>query len=80
MSGWAYTILNNQIIKSHSKDFALHKFNKKENKGRVSMAIYILGIVMSFVFPWLGVVSYLAVLILWYIPNPKIEETLKNDE
>lgn len=48
-----------------------------KNKEMYSIVIYVLGVILSFVFPILGIVCYALVAIIWLIPDPRIEKQLK---
>jgi len=74
LSGIAYTILQNKIIQSHPENFALREVTRNDKKGIFSMLLYSIGIVLSFFMPWLGIGCYIAVLLLWFIPDRRMEE------
>lgn len=76
MSGVAYTLLQNKIIENHPEDFALGQGNNK--KGTWSLLVYLAGIGLSFWTPWLGILCYIAVLAIWFIPDKQIEHSLNN--
>jgi len=78
MSGFAYSILQNRIIQNHSEGFTLHKSNASK-KGMFSILLYMAGIGLSYVLPWLGIGCYIAALILWLIPDKQIEHSLKTN-
>ncbi len=73
MSGFAYFILQVYIIKHHEDDFALKRVVGKNIKGKLSIVIYIIGIFLSFLNPWLGIVCYITVAIMRVIPDKRIE-------
>lgn len=77
MSALAYTILQRQIIANHPEDFALRKVKKNHFKDYLSLLLYALGIGLSFWIPWLGILSYLSVLVIWFIPDRQIENALQ---
>ena len=74
MSSIAYFILQNTILKHHEKDFALRKVIGKNFKGKISVSIYILGILLSFFNSWLAILCYIAIAVLWFIPDNRIEK------
>ncbi len=43
-------------------------------KERVSIVLYAVGIGLTFINPWLAFVTYVIVAVLWFIPDPRIEE------
>ena len=77
MSACAYNFLQKTLIENHSEDFALRKSNENNRKGLISLLLYIVGITLSFFMPWLGILCYIAVLVMWLIPDRQIENSLK---
>lgn len=76
MSGIAFTILQMIIIKEHDNDFILTKILGKRNKEKISLLIYIIGILSSLYLPWLAVACYVIVAFIWLIPNKKLEKSV----
>lgn len=75
-SAIAYFILQGIIIKSHDDEFALKKAIGSDIKGKISITFYVLGIGCSFFNTWLAIVLYADVLIIWLIPDKRIEKNL----
>lgn len=73
MAAMAYFILQNRIIKSQGKNGLLKKAIGKDVKGKISPLLYLLGIGLSWVSPWLSGSLYIAVAVLWLIPDRRIE-------
>ena len=46
-------------------------------KGKLSIVFYAVGIGLAFVRPWLGVVPYVAVALMWLIPDRRVERWLQ---
>jgi hypothetical protein len=46
-------------------------------KGKLSPALYVLGIGLTFVEPWLGVVPFVAVAAIWLVPDRRVERYLE---
>jgi uncharacterized membrane protein len=76
LSAVAYTILTIALIAHHGKDSALAKAIGSDKKGKVSMALYALGIVLAFVAPWVSYGLYFVVAVIWIIPDQRIEKVL----
>ncbi len=76
MSGVAYFILQNTIIKHHDDDFALRRVIGKNIKGKISLVIYFVGILLCFLNPWLGITCFVSVAILWVVPDKRIEKSI----
>jgi uncharacterized membrane protein len=45
-------------------------------KGKISMVIYVVGITLSFVNPWIGLALYVLVAVVWLIPDRRIERKI----
>jgi uncharacterized membrane protein len=80
MSGMAYYILARFLIAVNGKNSTLAIALGKDKKGMISVVVYALGIVLSFINPWLGVASYVIVAGMWFIPDKRIENKIKHEE
>ena len=45
-------------------------------KGKISLVVYVVGIGLTFVSPWIGMTLFTAVAIMWLIPDRRIERHL----
>jgi len=75
-AGVAYWILTQTLIASHGQDSTLAIAIGKDIKGKISVAIYAVGIALAFVNAWLGFGLYILVAIIWFIPDRRIERNL----
>jgi uncharacterized membrane protein len=75
-AGSAYYILVRVLIAHHGADSPLAVAVGSDVKGRISVAIYATAIPLAFVYAWLSCALYVAVAILWLIPDRRIERTL----
>ncbi len=73
MAAIAYFILQGAILKYHRDDFALKKAIGRDLKGKVSVVIYITGLVLAFYLVWIAIACYIAVAVIWMIPDRRIE-------
>jgi uncharacterized membrane protein len=73
MAATAYTILARCLTGHHRENAALAKAIGKDRKGWISIALYAVGIVLSFFKPLLGFATYILVSIIWLIPDTRIE-------
>lgn len=78
MCALAYFILQGVIIKDQGPDSKLKKAIGKDHKGLISVLTYIIGVPVSFFAPLIAMGLYLAVAILWFIPDRRIEKNLEN--
>ncbi|MGB7890350.1 MAG: TMEM175 family protein [Microcoleus sp.] len=72
----AYFILTRVLISYHGKDSTLAIALGRDFKGKVSVVIYAVAILLSFVNSWFAFMLYVLVAIMWLIPDRRIEKTL----
>jgi len=78
MCGVAYFILARCLASHHGKDSTLATALGEDVKGKLSVVLYIIGIGCCFIQPWLGFAIYTIVACMWFIPDRRIENRLKN--
>jgi uncharacterized membrane protein len=74
--GCAYYVLVRMLLCNHEKDSALAKAIGDDFKGRISVAVYAAAIVISRWLPLLACALYVAVAVLWLVPDRRIEKAL----
>ncbi|BAZ40833.1 hypothetical protein NIES4101_67940 [Calothrix sp. NIES-4101] len=72
----AYLILSRVLIAHHGKDSAIAIALGRDFKGKMSVVIYALAILLSFLNAWFACLLYILVAIMWLIPDRRIERTL----
>ncbi len=77
MNATAYTILMLMLIRHEGPDSALARAIGRDWKGRISWIAYAVAIGLAFVQPLAAKAIYLLVAIAWFIPDPRVERTLK---
>jgi len=77
MSAAAYYLLGRILIRDNGPECALAQAFGKDKKGLLSIAIYILGIVATLESPWIAIALYVVVAIMWFIPDRRIEISLR---
>ncbi len=77
MAGVAYTILVRVLIRHHGHESALAKAIGSDFKGNLSLVAYVAAIGLAFVHEWVAMALYLAVAIMWLVPDRRIEVALK---
>jgi uncharacterized membrane protein len=65
----AYFVLQNAIVRAHPNDTVLKGAFAVDWKSRLSLAGYGSGIVLAFVAPWVSIGVYVAVAVIWFIPD-----------
>jgi uncharacterized membrane protein len=75
-SAIAYFILSQTLISIHDRDSILATAVGRDFKGKISVVIYIVAIPLAFVSSWIAGGLYVAVAIMWLVPDQRIERTL----
>jgi uncharacterized membrane protein len=76
MSGVAYYILAHALIAQHGNDSELAAALGSDFKGKVSVVLYASAIPLAFVSSWISCSIYVAVAVMWLIPDRRIERML----
>jgi uncharacterized membrane protein len=74
MAAVAYHLLVRALIQHHgvTSEFAL-AFGR-DTKGRISVAAYAVGVVLSLLLSWAGLAVYFAVALTWFVPDRRVEK------
>jgi uncharacterized membrane protein len=75
-SAIAYFILSRTLISIHERDSVLATAVGRDFKGKISVVIYLVAIPLAFVSSWIAGGLYVAVAIMWLVPDQRIERTL----
>lgn len=73
MCGIAYHLLQQLIIRSQGKDSILREAIGKDLTGRLSIALYVIGVGCAFWSPRLAQGLYAPMALFWLIPDRRIE-------
>ena len=77
LSAVAYTILQTAIIAAHGPGSKLAAAVQRDVKGKISLLCYAAAIPLAFVEPVVSIVLYVAVALLWLVPDRRIESRLQ---
>ena len=72
----AYYLLESALIRQQGRDGPLARATNRDWKWKVSPAIYVIGIGLSFLNPLLAVAAYTVVAAIWLIPDRRVERFL----
>jgi uncharacterized membrane protein len=78
MAGVAYTILARALTRHHGRDSKLALAIGKDYKGIASIITYAIAIGLSFVNAWIAFALYIAVAVMWFVPDRRIEKVYKD--
>jgi uncharacterized membrane protein len=73
----AYYVLQLSIFRLPSVGPRLREVLGRDLKGRLSPVLYLLGIGLAYVEPWLGLVPFVAVALMWLVPDRRVERYLE---
>jgi uncharacterized membrane protein len=71
-----FVILEKVAIKHEGKDAKITKAIKRSIKEYISSALYIVGIILSFYLPIVGLICYAIVACIWLVPDKRIEKLI----
>jgi uncharacterized membrane protein len=77
-AGFAYLILQRAIIAHHGRQSKLARAVGRDFKGKLSAVSYVIAIVLAFVNQWISDAIYVAVALMWLIPDRRIEMLLND--
>lgn len=76
MAALSYWVLQRVIITAQGPDSLLKKAVGGDWKGNLSPVLYVAGIAASMPAPWLALVIYWIVAVIWLVPDRRIERAL----
>jgi uncharacterized membrane protein len=80
MCAVAYSVLVRFLISHHGRENKpLAEAIGSDRKGRWSLVLYMVGVALSYLQPWLGFAVYLGVALIWFIPDRRIEDRLTHE-
>lgn len=75
MAAIAYYVLTIVLTRCQVTNTALAAALGRDFKGKISLVIYLIAIPLAFVRPWMALVLYTVVAVLWFIPDSRIEKS-----
>ncbi|MFD1952122.1 TMEM175 family protein [Sphingomonas arantia] len=75
----AYRLLATMLARHDGPGSPLAVALSGDRKGRTSLILYAAGIGVSFLSPALGLASYVAVALMWFMPDRRVERVLLRD-
>lgn len=76
MAGTAYYILTRALIQHHGQTSTIATALGNDFKGKISVVIYLLAVLLAFANAWISCALYVLVAVIWLIPDRRIEKTL----
>ena len=76
MAGLAYFVLARQLAAHHGRHSKLARALGRDAKGLASLVVYAAAILLSFLSTWVAIALYVAVALMWIVPDRRIELVL----
>jgi uncharacterized membrane protein len=80
LSAIAYTVLQAALLRAQGPGSRLSAAVGRDMKGKLSLLLYCLGIVLSFVTPLAGLAVYVIVALMWFVPDRRVERMLDHEQ
>lgn len=80
MPAISYTLLLRALLALHGRESRLAMAVGSDIKGKVSLLLYFIAILIAFPIPLAAVAIYVAVALIWLIPDRRIERAVAIDE
>lgn len=80
MAGVAYWILAHRIVAIEGDKSVLGQAIGHDWKGGISVVLYAISIPLAFYYHWASQLIYVAVALMWVVPDRRIEKTLRKNE
>ena len=68
-AGFAYWILVHALINANGRESAVARAIGSDVKGYASLVLYAAGVGLAFVSPWISYAIYVAVAVMWFVPD-----------
>ena len=75
----AYYLLQLRMLQLPQTGERLRAALGNDLKGKLSPVLYMVGIGLAFVEPWLGLVPFIAVALIWLVPDRRVERFLERE-
>jgi TMEM175 potassium channel family protein len=76
MAAIGYLLLERMLIAINGADSRLARAVGRDLKAKLSLSIYAVAIGLAFVQPWIALALYIAVALLWFVPDRRIEKII----
>lgn len=76
MAGVSYYLLEMALVAIHGKDSVLGRAVGEDIKGRISLVVYIVAVLVAQVSPLVACALFVLVALMWLIPDQRIEKAL----
>lgn len=72
----AFSFLTLALLALHESGSQLAQAIGRDRKGKLSLAVYVVALAFAFVLPWISIALFVAVAIIWFVPDRRVERVL----
>jgi len=76
----AYYLLQLAIVAEDGPDSKIAAALGRDIKGKISPVVYLVAMSMAFLLRWVSLGLYVAVAVMWFVPDRRMEATVRNDQ
>ena len=76
LAACAYFLLVRSLLSLHGQDSTLAAALGSDFKGKISIVIYAIAVLLAFIMPLLSCALYVSVAVIWFIPDRRIEKVI----
>jgi uncharacterized membrane protein len=73
----SFALLLAALLKANDEDSPISKAARRGRKGQITILAYLLAIAIAFLWPYVAVVIYVAVALMWLMPDKRFEELIE---
>jgi uncharacterized membrane protein len=77
MATIAYMLLERWLIACNGRNSTLATAIGHDPKSKLSLAVYVAAMLLAFLHSWIAIALYVAVALLWFVPDRRIESVIK---
>ncbi|MFC6170021.1 TMEM175 family protein [Loigolactobacillus jiayinensis] len=77
MCGLTYNLLNRCLVSVNGPQSSVAVISRHDRKRWLSLLIYLIGCILTLLWPLAGLGASLVVSVLWFIPNQRVEQEFK---
>jgi TMEM175 potassium channel family protein len=78
LAACAYFLLVRSLLSLHGQDSTLAAALGSDFKGKISIVIYAIAVLLAFIMPLLSCALYVSVAVIWFIPDRRIEKVIED--
>ncbi len=76
----SYFVMTRAMLRIHASDSPLAVAMGRDTKGKLSLALYLVALPLSFISAWIGIAFIIAVAVIWLIPDNRVVRALNPEQ